>query len=198
VRRRRRRGGPTPVRVIGLVVAGASLAAIGALVTTSLTAGGGSPSSRYGGLPGYLPKSSTPVGVVVTATSSHPQLGVEGDTMKVVTSLGTVMASVVGPSVPQQGQFPVPSDSPCTFVVTLARATGDVTVDLGNFSVRDEQGHTHALSVAPGTPPPPSVVPVDGRSSFYLTAVLPTGAGELTWAPGGKPIASWDFDVELD
>lgn len=190
--------GPAAVRVVALVVAAGSLAAIGVVASTSLSGSSGSQGSRYGGLPGYLPKSTTPVGVVVTASASHPRLGIEGDTMKVVATRGTVMATVVGPSVPEEGQFPVPSTSPCTFVVTLTRATGDIPIDLSTFSVLDEQGNTHALSLAPGTPAPPSVLHKAARAAFYLTAVLPTGSGQLTWAPGGKPVASWDFDVEID
>ena len=34
--------------------------------------------------------------------------------------------------------------------------------------------------------------------SFELRAVLPTGDGALRWAPAGKPVASWDFNVEID
>jgi predicted lipoprotein with Yx(FWY)xxD motif len=29
-------------------------------------------------------------------------------------------------------------------------------------------------------------------------AVLPTGNGRLQWSPAGKPIVSWDFEVEID
>jgi hypothetical protein len=35
--------------------------------------------------------------------------------------------------------------------------------------------------------------------SIALHAVLPTGDGALRWAPeGGRPLAFWDFTVEID
>ena len=35
--------------------------------------------------------------------------------------------------------------------------------------------------------------------SLKVYDVLPTGDGGLSWAPSrGRPIASWDFDVEID
>ena len=183
------------VRVLGMGVAATTVAALTMMV---LAGHGTSHDTRYGGIPAYLPNTATPVGIAVTASVSHPQLGIEGDTIRVVTPNGTVMATVVGPNVPEEGQFPVPSTTPCTFIITLDRTTGDVRIDLGAFSVVDEQSRTHTLSLTAGTPAPPAVVPAKGTATFQLTAVLPTGGGELSWAPAGKPIASWDFDVEID
>jgi hypothetical protein len=39
-----------------------------------------------------------------------------------------------------------------------------------------------------------------GRTvTLIVRDVLPTGGGQLRWAPSGaKAIASWDFDVEID
>jgi hypothetical protein len=35
--------------------------------------------------------------------------------------------------------------------------------------------------------------------TLTLSAALPTGNGQLRWAPlGGRAVASWDFDVEID
>jgi hypothetical protein len=49
-----------------------------------------------------------------------------------------------------------------------------------------------------GGAPPKSVA--SGKTvSLTVRDVLPTGDGALTWSPrGGRPIASWDFDVEID
>ena len=34
---------------------------------------------------------------------------------------------------------------------------------------------------------------------LVLKAVLPTGGGQVRWAPQlGRPVSSWDFDVEID
>jgi hypothetical protein len=39
-----------------------------------------------------------------------------------------------------------------------------------------------------------------GRTvTLTVTTVLPTGNGQLRWAPAGaRPVVSWDFDVEID
>jgi hypothetical protein len=73
-------------------------------------------------------------------------------------------------SPPEEGQFPVPATTPCTFTITLAG----------------------------GGPPPASAAP--GKTvTLTISAVLPTGNGQLQWAPqGGRPVVSWDFDVEID
>jgi len=35
--------------------------------------------------------------------------------------------------------------------------------------------------------------------SLLIHGVLPTGDGGLSWSlTGGRPIVSWDFDVEID
>ena len=35
--------------------------------------------------------------------------------------------------------------------------------------------------------------------TLVMRAVLPTGSGTLRWSPQSpKPVASWDFDVEID
>lgn len=105
--------------------------------------------------------------------------------------------SVVGPAVPE-GAFPVPATTPCTFTITLAGSTGHVALDLENFSVVDERNETHVLALARGSADPPTEVAGRATIAFRLTAILPTGNGELVWAPAGKAIASWDFDVEID
>ena len=34
---------------------------------------------------------------------------------------------------------------------------------------------------------------------LVLKAVLPTGGGQVRWAPQqGRPLSSWDFEVEID
>jgi hypothetical protein len=45
----------------------------------------------------------------------------------------------------------------------------------------------------------PARVPKGQTITVTVKGVLPTGNGRLRWAPdGGKPIVSWDFDVEID
>lgn len=190
----RRRGGLTAalVVVLVLVAGGAMLLAIGV--------GGGASGASYGQLPGWLPKAKIATGRVLEASSSHPRLAIQGDTVSVGLAHGSVLATTVGPAVPEDGQFPVPKTSPTTFTVTFRAAAGSVPLASRSFTILDELGHVHhpRVSLVHGGVLPSRIAA--GRTvTLSVRDVLPTGGGRLRWAPeSARPIASWDFDVEID
>jgi len=155
---------------------------------------------RYGSLPSWLPEASTPVDRVVTASAAHPSLAIEGDTVRADLARGTTLVTAVGPAVPQEGVFPVPATSPCTFSVTFAHIGGSVPLSAAAFTITDEQGQLHhpLVTLQGGAPLPARAVP--GRLvTLSVSDVLPTGNGALHWAPAGRrPLVSWDFSVEID
>jgi hypothetical protein len=163
-------------------------------------AGASASSARYGSLPSWLPKSTVPTGRVVQASAAHPWLAIEGDSVSVHLARGQVLATTVGPDVPQEGQFPVPATTPCSFTVTFTRASGAIPLRPAAFTILDELGHLHHPQVTPqgGGPLPARVAP--GQTvTIIVRGVLPTGSGTLRWAPAtAKPVVSWDFDVEID
>jgi hypothetical protein len=187
---------------VRLLVAGAIiLAVVGASLGWKLTRGGSaSAAERYGQLPSWLPKAKVSTGRVLQASVAHPQLAIQGDTVSVRLHGGAVLATTVGPTVPEDGQFPVPPTSPCTFTVTFRSAAGAIPVSAGSFTILDELGHVHhprVTTTAGGALP--ARVGQGETLALRVTDVLPTGGGRLRWAPeGAKPIASWDFDVEID
>jgi hypothetical protein len=186
-------------RVLLLAAAGVVLVAGGVAAGLLLTRPG-SAQARYGGLPSWLPKTTVPVGRVRTASEARPWLAVEGDTVSVGLPHGRVLATAVGPEVPEEGRVPVPRTSRCTFIVTFARATGAVPISSGAFTILDEQGRVHRPHVTLlGGGPVPARLPARKPISLKVWAVLPTGSGTLRWTPvGHKPLVSWDFDVEID
>jgi hypothetical protein len=155
---------------------------------------------HYGYIPDWLPRPKIHVGWIVTASATHPWLAVEGDTVAVNLAHGRVLATGVGPQVPQQGHFPVPTTTFCTFTVTLTSASGSVPLNPAAFTTRDEYGQLQSLHVTnqDGGPVPRAVEP--GKTvNLAMSAVLPRGQGQLQWTPSGtKPIVSWDFEVEID
>jgi hypothetical protein len=157
-------------------------------------------SSRYGGLPSWLPKPTVKVGRIVHASAAHPRLGIEGDTFLVQVGQAHAMATAVGPEVPAQGQFPVPATTPCTFLLTFTRATGVIPLTPHAFTVLDELGQLHYLKIsAQGGGRAPSMLRPGQTLTLVMKAVLPTGSGTLRWSPGRtRPLVSWDFDVEID
>jgi len=183
-----------------IVAAAAGLGAYWAASLSSRAAVSTATDNRYGGLPSWLPKAKVPVGRVLRASAAHPQLGIEGDTMVVQIGNAEVTATAVGPQVPEEGQFPVPPTTPCTFDVTLARANGTIPLRQQDFTTVDELGDLHYLRVTllGGGKIPDDIRP--GQTmTLVMNAVLPTGNGTLRWSPDSpKPIASWDFAVEID
>jgi hypothetical protein len=156
--------------------------------------------AKYGGLPSWLPKAKVPVERVLSASPAHPALAIQGNTVSVHLARGQVLATAVGPTVPESGRFPVPATSPCTFILTFAHASGVIPLSAKAFTFIDELGHVrHPRVTAIGGGALPRLL-VPGRPvSLRVYDVLPTGDGGLTWAPGGgRPIVSWDFDVEID
>ena len=186
------------LRAVSLVVAGLAAAGIGA----ALLAHRGPPSgsASYGGIPSWLPTPNVQVGRVVTASAGRPRLAIEGDTVLVQLARGHVLATAVGPAVPSEGQFPLPRTSRCTFTVTLTRASGVVPLRASAFSILDELGRLHHPRVtAQGDGPLPATIAPGQTVVVTVRDRLPTGNGQLRWAPGTvKPIVSWDFDVEID
>jgi hypothetical protein len=192
--------GPSRPRRTGLIALAIVVVAIGiAAAATGGRAGSGRSDARYGGIPQWLPRAVIPVGRVVTASSAHPALAVQGDAVSVLLGGARVLATAVGPTVPEEGRFPVPATSPCSFVITFTHSSGPIALDGGAFTVIDERGAVHRLrvTVVGGGGLPRRIEP--GQSvSLDASGVLPTGDGQLRWAPSGRPIVSWDFDVEID
>ena len=155
---------------------------------------------RYGGLPSWLPRPRVHVNRLLTARPAHPALTIQGTTVAVHLVGGRVLATAAGPEVPEEGRFPVPATSPCTFIVTLTAASGAVPLHPAAFTLVDDLGHVHHPQVTAlhGGVLPQMVSP--GRTvSLRLYDVLPTGDGALEWAPGGgRPVVGWDYTVEID
>lgn len=195
---------PQP-RLLGIAAAAVLAAAVVAIFLL-LTAGSGSSAPahhelRYGGIPKWLPKTEDTEERVLTASAHTPVLAIQGNTVAVDLAGGhRVLATVVGPEVPEEGQFPVPATSPCTFVLTFARGSTSVPIVPADFSVIDEEGHLHRprLTGMDGGPPP-TEVPAGKTVSLKLHGVFPTGDGSVGWSPGtDKPFVAWDFDIEID
>jgi hypothetical protein len=184
-------------RIAMAVIAAVVVAAIVVLI---LSGGGSKPTAKYGGLPRWLPKTTGPTDHLVTATTAHPKLAVEGDTVRADLVHGQVDATIVGPQVPEEGKFPVPATSPCTFMVTLTRVNGYVSLHARDFTILAENSHLYHPRVSgPHGGPVPRVVKPGQTVMLVIKAVLPTGGGQVRWAPQrGRPLSSWDFDVEID
>ena len=159
------------------------------------------PGNTYGYVPAWLGRAKVPVGRLVTATPQDPWLAIQGDTVRVKLPRAQVLATVFGPSLPQQRQLPIPKTSPCKFTLTLTGASAPIAVVPRQFDVIDEQGRLHTLKVTNhDNGQPPSEVTPGENVGLKMYAVLPVGQGRIMWSPlpGKKPIVQWDFDVEIN
>jgi len=190
---RRRRGWLAAAGLLAVIAAAAG-------VYLAQSAAGSPAAATYGGLPSWLPTPAIPVGRIVQASPAHPWLAIEGDTVRVQLAHGQTLATAAGPAVPEEGAFPVPASISCTFTVTFASVSGAIPLRPAAFTILDELGHLHHPQVAAqGGGPVPADATAGKTATLTITAELPTGSGTLQWAPqGGRPVVSWDFDVEID
>jgi hypothetical protein len=162
---------------------------------------GKTPATSRGALPGWLPSGSVPpADRIVAATPAKPRLAIEGDTVALRLPQGRAQVTAVGPAVPEDGEQPVPATSPTRFAVTLSAVRGSIPLSSRDFSFLGENGERNGARVTlRGSGRLPRRIVAGHPVTLTLSSVLPVGNGQLRWAPlGGRPVVSWDFDVELD
>ncbi|HEY7007958.1 MAG TPA: hypothetical protein VH395_03400 [Jatrophihabitantaceae bacterium] len=163
---------------------------------TSATSATSAQDDRYGPLPTFLPTSTLRPDSVLTGTARRPAVTSQGDSVRVVTGGGSVLATVAGPQLARSG---TPAETvTCTWTVTLAQARGRVPIDVADFAAIDEAGRLTQPHLAAGSPAPPDSIAAAQRVRFELSARMPVGEGVVRWAPGGQVVASWDFVAETD
>lgn len=181
----------------------ASLALAGCATTAEPPASGttrhNAGSSKYGSLPGFLPRETFDTDQVLVGSAAKPALTTEGDAVSVGGGTAAARITVTGPEVPGEG-LPYQSEATtCTWAVTIRTASLGLHVSTADFSAIDHLGMVYQPSLVPGQPSPPGVVAPHTTVTFELRAVMVVGEGLMVWSPDGKhPVAKWDFEVEID
>ncbi|MGK4578923.1 hypothetical protein [Kitasatospora sp. HPMI-4] len=147
---------------------------------------------------GRVPIPSAPASPIVpTASAGHAQLVAMGDAvaLDLGTSQGRITAT--GPELdlpaPSAGAAP-PDRSKGTVKVRLHTTAGSVDLTADALVLSDELGHA-----VPFTADRPSATATPAQDAVLtLTAVFEAGHSTLSWRVSGKPLATWDFEVELD
>lgn len=154
--------------------------------------------ASYGGLPSFLPSAAIHPDSVLDGSAAKPALTTEGDAVRVRLSDASLLATLSGPEVPGEGLPYEPASTTCTWKVTLTAATAAVPIRASDFTATDHLGKVYRPVLVPGQPVPPGRL-APGRSvTFELRALMTTGEGLMRWAPQGRIVASWDFEVEDD
>jgi hypothetical protein len=131
------------------------------------------------------------------ASPGHYQLVSAGDAVHVQVGTARVLARMSGPEIDQSGAVPgkpPPASAPGVLTVTLSAERGTLDVPAGSFLTLGERrdairvrADRASLHVAPGHP-----------ATLHLSTIFRGGHTTFTWQPGGTPLVTWDFVVELD
>ncbi|MBV6702236.1 hypothetical protein [Kitasatospora aureofaciens] len=167
------------------------------LVTGATACGGGDTTDTAKDL-GRVPIPSAPAAPVVpTASAGHAQIVAMGDAVHLDLGTGQAQVTATGPDLevtgPSAGGAP-PEQSKGTVTVVLRVPDGSRQLDAGTVSAADELGHPLQL-----TPDAPTVTAVPGHDAvLHLAGTFAAGHATLTLNDAGKPLATWDFEIELD
>jgi len=179
-----------------VVVTALALAMIGAGVYHVMSAPSAAPHYTYGGLPSWLPRTTLATHQVVIASASHPQLGIEGDTVKVTLPTGTTTAVMVGPRTPPFVAPPPPATT-ATITIDVSRTTGTVVLRARDFALLDGNGVLYRPRSFVGGATT-LTVPASGSAAVRIRQFMAIGSGSILWAPDGHPVITWEFTVEND
>jgi hypothetical protein len=106
-----------------------------------------------------------------------------------ITATGPDLATT-GPAV---GGKP-PEQSKGTVTVVLHLTDGSRALDPADLTATDELGKPIALTADAG-----AVTATPGHdATLHLSGTFAAGHATFSWNASGKPLATWDFEVELD
>lgn len=147
---------------------------------------------------GAVPIPTAPASPIVpTASTGHAQLVAMGDAVRLDLGAQQGRIKATGPDLdrpaPSPGARP-PSESKGTVTVVLQVEAGSQVLSADALSATDELGHA-----VPFTADAPSSTATPGHDAvLHLAATFAAGHSTLSWSSAGKPLATWDFEVELD
>ena len=162
---------------------------------------------KPGVVPRYIPKSTLRVGRVVTATPDHPQLAIQGNSLRIKLAHASVLTSVVGPYVPIKYSGTNDPIVPGSFVVTFSHVQGRIPLDASDFHITDALGTSlfPSIDVRGGGHIPATLPTGHSLTLVFHDANLTIGQGYFEYNPfgtmiakGKRPMANWDIDIESD
>lgn len=202
-----------------LAVAMAAAVVIAAVLVVALNSGGGAATrgggaatrshvTKYGQLPGWLPKITNTTTKLEVARAASPVLHEEqGYTVHAVLPRGTTNITAVGPEIPgwvasadQTGKLPDGKSVPGKFIVTVIDAGGTIPVSAGAFTILTDAGKIVRTKVAVmGGGRLPMTLHPGQHINLAVQGGVVEGSGSIRWAPlGRKVLVGWIYQVEFD
>ena len=163
------------------------------------------PTNQKPGIPSYIPHDTIAVNRIVTATRSHPQLAIAGDSVALDLGSGRALATMNGPLYDNKYVGTDDPTIPARFLLTFTKTHGTIPLAADDFTILDELGNdiVPKIQVKGG-----GALPKELKAGHALTLVMSTiiaaGDGSIVYNPTGivkaghKPLVGWDFIVEDD
>ncbi|MFI9272995.1 hypothetical protein ACIGXM_20040 [Kitasatospora sp. NPDC052896] len=173
---------------------GPATALLAVLLAATGCSSSGQPAPDLGRVPIPTPPASP---IVPTASPGHAQLVAMGDAVQLDLGAQQARITATGPDLalpaPTPGAAPA-SASAGTITVLLHVPAGSTELRADALSITDELGHP-----VPFTSDATSASATPGHdATLHLAATFDAGHATLSWSAAGKPLATWDFEVELD
>ena len=157
------------------------------------------------GIPGFIPRDTTAVNRVVTATPGQPQLAIAGDSVVLDLASGHALATMNGPLYNNKYVGTNDPTVPAQFLLSFTNVRGTLPLAPADFTILDQLGHNIVplIRVKGGGALPKQLEPGQ-RLTLVMSTIIATGDGSIVYNPTGiakaghKPLVGWDFIVEDD
>jgi hypothetical protein len=157
------------------------------------------------GIPGFIPRDTTAVNRIVTATRSHPQLAIAGDSVVLDLAGGHTLATMNGPLYSNKYVGTNDSTVPAQFVLTFTKTHGTIPLAPDDFTIVDQLGDNIVPKIrVQGGGALPTQLDSRQRLTLIMSTIIAAGDGSIVYNPTGfaksghKPLVGWDFIVEDD
>jgi hypothetical protein len=163
------------------------------------------PKSQTPGVASFIPKATVAVNRIVTASQSHPQLAIAGDSIVLDLPSGHTLATMNGPLYNNKYVGTNDPTVPAQFVLTFTNTRGTIPLALHDFTILDQLGNNIVPKIqVQGGGALPKQLGSGQRLTLVMSTVIAAGDGSIVYNPTGfvksghKPLVGWDFIVEDD
>jgi hypothetical protein len=157
------------------------------------------------GVAGFIPRNTIAVNRIVTATPSHPQLAIQGDSVQLDLPSGHAVATMNGPLYNNKYVGSNDPTVPAQFVLTFTNTQGTLPLAPDDFTVLGQLGNNIVPKIrVQGGGALPRQLDSGQPLTLIMSTIIAAGDGSIVYnptgiaKPGHKPLVGWDFIVEDD
>jgi hypothetical protein len=163
------------------------------------------PKALKPGSPSFIPRDTVAVNRIVTATRSHPQLAIAGDSVVLDVASGHTLARMNGPLYNNKYVGTNDPTVPAQFQLTFTKTHGTIPLAPDDFTILDQLGNNIVPTIrVQGGGALPKQLDSGQPLTLIMSTIIAAGDGSIVYnptgivKPGHKPLVGWDFIVEDD